>query len=185
MLRLRSHLLWMEWTLPRCSKNTGQLVAPSTKQGRLRRRRGSIFRRFKIYFTSSSSLQCQALDWRRRSISRDFSFQSSGKIFTCHKIVHLCGNCYRTSVLSISDVYIYIWKNEINLMSQWHNFHPFLCQSKRLRWWFQCHQKLIYLIQSLTNQTSEWPGIDQSQDVMRRWHDDAVTTVNCLYFSCN
>ena len=70
-----------------------------------------FYRRFWIYFTSSTSLQCQALDWRRRGISQDFSFQSSQNIFTCHKIVHLTGKCYRSSVRAIADVYIYLKYN--------------------------------------------------------------------------
>ena len=67
--------------------------------------------RLRIYFTSSTSLQGQSLDWRRRGISQDFSFQSSGNIFTCHTIVHLTGKCYRSSVHDMADVYIYLKYN--------------------------------------------------------------------------
>ena len=156
MLRLRSHLLWMEWTLPRCSKNTGQLVAPSTKQGRLMSRRGNIFIG-DLGFTSQVRLHFNV-----KLLTGGGGAFHKVLVFRVQEIFSLVTKLF----ISLANVIgaqcvpwlmsIYIWK--IYQMSQWHNFHPFLCQSKRLRWWFQCHQKLIYLIQSLTNQTSEWPG---------------------------
>lgn len=132
MLRLRSHLLCIEWTLPRCSKNTGQLVAPLARLVTAERiRRGNIFRPFLIYFRGSS-------EFREYShLSQKCSshwFQLSQQFIAGHIWCHIC------DITSI----------------------PMSRYSKRLRW-FQCHQKLIYPIQSLTNQTSEFPRISLSE----------------------
>ena len=85
MLRLRSHLLCIEWTLPRCSKNTGQLVAAWARLVTAERiRSGNILKPFLIFF---------------------YGKQSSGNILTCHKNVHLTGfNCRSSLLLAISDV---------------------------------------------------------------------------------
>ena len=116
MLRLRSHLLCIECTLPRCSKNTGQLVAPRAR-GRLRLvteriSRGNILGVLRFF-------------------NRGLRQQGSGNIFTSHKNVHLTGfNCRCSLLRAISDVTCDITSI------------PMSRYSKRLRW-FQCHQKLI------------------------------------------